>query len=102
MARQLGYATAAILRAITQERNYGLDIIAATGLPSGTVYVTLGRLQKRGFVSTAWEEDAIAEADGRPRRRYYALTRDGRDALDQALAAFDALAVSDGHSERQG
>jgi DNA-binding PadR family transcriptional regulator len=64
--------------------------------------VTLGRLQKRGFVSTAWEDDATAEADGRPRRRYYALTRSGQDALEQTLAAFDALGVPEGHSERHG
>ncbi len=101
MARRLGYATAAILRAIAQERNYGLDIIAATGLPTGTVYVTLGRLQKRGFVSTIWEDDATAEADGRPRRRYYALTRAGHDALEQTLAAFDALTLPD-QVERRG
>ena len=100
MPRQLGYATAAILRAIGQERDYGLDIIAATGLPSGTVYVTLGRLQKRGFVSTAWEDDATAEAEGRPRRRYYELTRGGRDALEQTLAAYDALTLP--HSQAQG
>ena len=94
MARQLGYATTAILRAISQERNYGLDIIAATSLPSGTVYVTLGRLQKRGFVSTSWEDDETAEAEGRPRRRYYSLTRSGQSALDDALAAYDALTLA--------
>jgi len=102
MARRLGYATAAILRAIDQDRNYGLDIIAATELPSGTVYVTLGRLQKRGFVSTAWEDDAIAEGEGRPRRRYYKVTRAGRDALDQTLAAYDALAVNSDQPARRG
>jgi DNA-binding PadR family transcriptional regulator len=100
MARRLGYATAAILRAISQERNYGLDIIAATGLPSGTVYVTLGRLQKRGFVSTAWEDDATAEAEGRPRRRYYSLTGAGQAALDDTLAAYDALTLPAGQERR--
>jgi len=102
MPRQLGYATTAILRAIGQERNYGLDIIAATNLPSGTVYVTLGRLQKRGFVSTAWEDDATAESEGRPRRRYYELTRSGRDALDRTLAAYDALTLPQGQAQGHG
>lgn len=102
MPRQLGYATTAILRAIGQERNYGLDIIAATDLASGTVYVTLGRLQKRGFVSTAWEDDAIAESEGRPRRRYYELTRAGSAALDRTLAAYDALTLPLGQAQGRG
>ena len=102
MPRQLGYATTAILRAIGQERNYGLDIIAATDLPSGTVYVTLGRLQKRGFVATAWEDDAIAESEGRPRRRYYELTRAGKDGLERTLAAYDALTLPAGQPQGRG
>ena len=91
MKRRLGYATVAILRAIEEDHRYGLDIIDATGLATGTVYVTLGRLQKRGFVDTSWEDQRIAEREGRPRRRYYRLTREGRDALEEALQSFDAL-----------
>ncbi len=89
--RRLGYATVAILRAIHEEHRYGLDIIAATGLATGTVYVTLGRLQKRGFVTTSWEDQRIAEREGRPRRRYYELSRAGRDALDEALESYGVL-----------
>ena len=73
--RRLGYATVAILRAIDEDHAYGLDIIGSTGLATGTVYVTLGRLQKRGFVATSWEDQRIADREGRPRRRYYRLTK---------------------------
>jgi len=90
--RRLGYATVAILRAIDEEYRYGLDVIDATGLATGTVYVTLGRLQKRGFVATSWEDQRIAEREGRPRRRYYRLTKEGRAALQEALEGFGALA----------
>jgi DNA-binding PadR family transcriptional regulator len=89
--RPLGYATVAILRAIDEDRRYGLDIIDATGLATGTVYVTLGRLQKRGFVTTSWEDQRVADREGRPRRRYYRLTPHGRAALQQALDRYDAL-----------
>lgn len=89
--RRLGYATVAILQAIEDDHRYGLDIIDATGLATGTVYVTLGRLQKRGFVDTSWEDQRIADREGRPRRRYYRLTRQGREALETTLESFDAL-----------
>lgn len=89
--RRLGYATVAILRAIEEDHRYGLDIIDATGLATGTVYVTLGRLQKRGFVDTRWEDQRIADREGRPRRRYYELTAEGRTALEEALTSYDAL-----------
>lgn len=89
--RRLGYATVAILRAIADEHAYGLDIVEQTGLASGTVYVALGRLQKRGFLRAAWEDQAIAEREGRPRRRYYALTRAGEAALRDALESYAEL-----------
>lgn len=89
--RRLGYATVGILRAIDDDHRYGLDIIDATGLATGTVYVTLGRLQKRGFVTTSWEDQRIAEREGRPRRRYYRLSPAGRRALQEALDSYDAL-----------
>ena len=97
--RRLGFATVAILKAVDAEHRYGLDIIEHTGLATGTVYVTLGRLQKRGFVTTAWEKQRMADADGRPRRRYYDLTRAGREALHAALDEFGALASGEAISK---
>ena len=92
--RRLGYATVAILRAIEQGHRYGLDIVESTGLASGTVYVALGRLQKRGLLSATWEADEIAEREGRPRRRYYELTAAGDHDLREALASFEALGLA--------
>ncbi len=92
MPRRLGYATTAILRAIVDGAVYGLDIIERTGLPSGTVYPTLQRLEKRGFVTGRWEADSLARAEGRPRRRYYRLTAAGEAALAEAVREFGALA----------
>ena len=91
MPRQLGYATAALLAAIARGNRYGLDMMQATGLPSGTVYPTLTRLENRGFVVGTWEAAAIAERDGRPRRRYYRITRAGRLALADSVESFGTL-----------
>ncbi|MEN3613474.1 helix-turn-helix transcriptional regulator [Plantactinospora sp. ZYX-F-223] len=66
---------AAFLEDATTDR-YGLDLMGATGLPSGTLYPILVRLQRAGWVDSAWEEIDPVEA-GRPARRYYRLTPDG-------------------------
>lgn len=51
----------------------------------GTLYKALGRLEEFGMLGSRWEDAAAAE--GRPRRRLYALTRQGADAAEHALAA---------------
>jgi len=89
--RQLGYATIVILKALSAGAQYGLDVMSRTNLPSGTVYPTFSRLEKRGFVKGIWESRAIAEREGRPRRRYYELTSAGAAALRTALGEMRAL-----------
>ena len=81
MPRPLGVTSLQILGAIRDGVAYGLDIVARTGMPSGTVYPTLGRLKKNGLVRARWEDQRVAEREGRPRRRYYELTADGAEAL---------------------
>jgi DNA-binding PadR family transcriptional regulator len=50
---------------------YGLQLVAASKgrLKRGTVYVTLGRMEDKGYV-TAHAEDAPDGAGGLPRRLY--------------------------------
>lgn len=93
MTRRLGYATVAILRGIVDGARYGLDIMDRTGLPSGTVYPTLTRLEQRGFVSGQWEQESVAQREGRPRRRYYRVTAAGRVALVEAVRSYGELGV---------
>lgn len=78
--------TALVLRAVAAGYRYGFDIMEAAGLPSGTVYPALRRLDKAGLLASTWEKASDAHADGRPRRRIYALTADGRAALAEAEA----------------
>ena len=61
---------------------YGLQLVAASKgrLKRGTVYVTLGRMEEKGFI-TSRLEDAPPEAGGLP-RRIYEPTAFGRRVLD--------------------
>jgi DNA-binding PadR family transcriptional regulator len=60
-------------------------------LPSGTVYPTLARAERSGLVRSRWEGRAAADREARPRRRHYALTREGEAALARAAQRLDAL-----------
>jgi len=94
MPRPLGITSLQILGAIRDGVAYGLDIVTRTGMPSGTVYPTLGRLKKRGLVRAEWESQRIAEREGRPRRRYYSLTGAGAQALAEGAARMASVAAN--------
>lgn len=87
----LTYSTGIVLLALARGRRYGFDIMDASGLPDGTVYPALRRLEAAGMVDSAWEDQATALADKRPPRRYYRLTEAGQRALDSALARYPGL-----------
>lgn len=69
------------------EPRYGLDLCAMTGLPSGTIYPIMARLERVGWVASNWEDPNAHIAEGRPRRRYYRLTEEGAECADEALRA---------------
>jgi PadR family transcriptional regulator PadR len=86
--------TALVLRAVASGRRYGFDVMDACGLPSGTVYPALRRLERAGVLRSGWEDVEEARIEGRPRRRTYALTAAGREALHEADAKLqDVLRV---------
>ena len=87
----LTYSTAVILQAVASGYRYGFDVIDITGLPGGTVYPALRRLEEAGHLSSKWEEPSIAQAEPRPARKYYELTRRGREALADALNRYRLL-----------
>jgi DNA-binding PadR family transcriptional regulator len=82
-----------ILELLTAAReSYGLQLVEASGgrLKRGTVYVTLGRMEERGYVSSRAEEPRPG-AIGLPRRLYRptALGRrvlEARHAVERVLA----------------
>jgi len=92
--RGLSLAAVGVLQAVANGYEYGFDVIDATGLPSGTVYPALGRLERDGLLRSAWETEAAAHAEGRPARRYYRLTAAGRRALAEERERVRALLPS--------
>ena len=81
--------TQLVLRALLADPGqemYGLQICAEAGLPSGTIHPILARLEGLGWLESNWEDAAAAHAEGRPRRRYYRLTRAGAERARSALA----------------
>lgn len=89
--RALSFGLVATLHAIAGGNRFGFDIIAATGLTSGTVYPALDRLETLGFVQSTWEDVRIAQKEKRPPRRYYSLTATGVTALGAALDRYRML-----------
>jgi DNA-binding PadR family transcriptional regulator len=83
---RITHPTALILTALAAGYRYGFDIMDATGLPSGTVYPALRRMQEARLVRSSWESKEEAHEDGRPRRKFYELTRAGREAVAEADA----------------
>jgi PadR family transcriptional regulator, regulatory protein PadR len=91
MPRALSFAAVSVLHAVASGTQYGFDVIDATGLPSGTVYPALGRLERDGYVRSRWEEAAQARREKRPPRRYYKATAAGAAVLNEQLARFRAV-----------
>jgi len=96
----LTHATAVILQAVANGYLYGFDIIDITGLPGGTVYPALRRLEEAGHLSSQWEQQSLAQADQRPPRKYYELTRSGREALAEAVKRFRLLEQTQANKKR--
>src|SRR5262245_36240933 len=89
--RRLGFATLQILQAIAAGYVYGFDIMNATGLPSGTVYPILSKLEDSGFVKSNWESARVAKREKRPARRSYVITGEGREAVRETLEKYKKL-----------
>jgi PadR family transcriptional regulator PadR len=82
--------TLAVLQVLANaplEEHYGLEICQAAGLAGGTIYPILARLERAGWLTSAWEE-IDESAEGRRRRRFYRLTPTGiertRHAFEEA------------------
>jgi PadR family transcriptional regulator PadR len=102
---RLTYPTTLVLQALLQGHHHGFDIMDATGLPSGTVYPILRRLDAEGHVRSRWEKDGVARREQRPPRRYYELTSSGRGFATDAVTRYRSLqdvvaAMNPGKAER--
>jgi DNA-binding PadR family transcriptional regulator len=91
---RLSSKEAEILEALRGQEMFGLQLVQASQgkLKRGTVYVTLGRMQEKGFVESRLEERQ-AGAIGLPRRLYRA-TAFGVRVLDAWNTFRQTLAVA--------
>jgi DNA-binding PadR family transcriptional regulator len=84
----LSFSATAILQAVASGYGYGFDVMDATGLPSGTVYPALRRMEAAGLIASRWEDAGVAQREQRPPRKYYSLTKAGQHALGQAASRY--------------
>ena len=89
--KPVSLSAVAVLDAVARRIRHGFDIMDATGLPSGTVYPILGRLERDGYVRSKWESHAVAQREKRPPRRYYEITAAGSRALAASVEHYRTL-----------
>ena len=90
--QRLSHTAALILKALSLGYRFGFEIMEVTGLPSGTVYPALRRLERDELVQSDWEPEAEASENGRPARRYYEITKGGKAAVLAATERYPLLA----------
>jgi len=81
---KLSPKAALVFEAIAQGQLYGYGVMLQTGLPSGTVYPILSRLEKEELILSCWEQRSSSEQDQRPPRKYYRLTSKANKLLGAA------------------
>ncbi|MEQ8538682.1 MAG: PadR family transcriptional regulator [Coleofasciculus sp. D1-CHI-01] len=87
-----------ILNALMYRERYGLEIMSAIAQASNgertigfsSLYPTLRKLEKRGFVTSRWGDETPEETTG-ARRRYYKITGSGLQALEKKQQFLTAL-----------
>ncbi len=87
----LSFSATVILQAVANGYQYGFDIMDMTGLPGGTVYPALRRLEDMGYVLSKWEKHEIAQRELRPPRKYYEVTDVGKQTLAEAVKRYRLL-----------
>jgi PadR family transcriptional regulator len=89
---KLSHTAAIILQAIDAGHEYGFSVMETTGLPSGTVYPALRRLERDGLIRSQWESQRVADAGQRPPRKYYRITRSGEAMIEASHKRYPLLA----------
>jgi DNA-binding PadR family transcriptional regulator len=88
---KLSHTAALILQALDAGFVYGFSIMEMTGLPSGTVYPAMRRLESDALIRSNWERQSIADAEQRPARKYYKLTAAGKTTLEASRRRYPLL-----------
>ena len=88
---RLTHITGLILQAIDSGYIYGFSIMEMTGLPSGTIYPAMRRMEEDLLIRSRWERQVIADREQRPLRKYYQLTASGRVALEASRKRYPLI-----------
>ncbi|MGB6941040.1 MAG: PadR family transcriptional regulator [Bryobacteraceae bacterium] len=91
-APKLSHTSAMMLQAIAGGYVYGYTVMEVTGLPSGTVYPALRRMERDQLIRSQWERQSVADAEQRPPRKYYKLSRAGEKTLEASRKRYPLLA----------
>jgi PadR family transcriptional regulator, regulatory protein PadR len=91
-APRLSHTSAMMLQSIAAGHIYGYTVMEVTGLPSGTVYPALRRMERDRLIRSQWERQSVADAEQRPPRKYYKLTRAGETTLEASRKRYPLLA----------
>ena len=89
---KLSHTAALVLQAVDSGFFYGFRIMEATGLPSGTVYPAMRRLERHHLILSKWEKQPLADSEGRPPRKFYKITAQGRTTLEAVRKRYPLLA----------
>src|ERR1700733_5704164 len=89
---RLSHSAALILKALSLGYCFGFDVMEVTGLPSGTVYPALRRLERDELAESKGEPEAEPTLNQPPARRYYQVTRQGKAAALAATQRYPLLA----------
>lgn len=89
---RLTLPTCTVLSALLHGHRHGFEILDVSGLRAGTVYPILRRLEENNLVESSWEDAEQARAQGRPARRNYRLTAEGRRVGAEAEDRYPGVA----------
>lgn len=91
-----GYIDIIIISALQEKPMYGYEIAKKIKdktnedfeMKEATLYVSLKRLEKRGYLQGYWNDD---KGTGGGRRRYYKVTKEGREFFIEKVKAWNFL-----------
>lgn len=89
-----GHINTIILRSLYDRDKYGYEIISEINekshgqytLKQPTLYSALKRLENQGYIQAYWKNDEVSSGG---RRKYFRLTKSGREITEQNLAEWE-------------
>ena len=81
-----------IVEIISKEETYGYEIVTRLqdygfiDAKEGTIYPILVRLEKKNIISSVYKESPLG-----PKRKYYFLTKDGEEFLEEFIKVWNEV-----------